>query len=205
MKKDGLGTVYTLGSAQAARAFYDDWAEGYEEELAENGYVTPLRCATALAEHATDPSAPILEIGCGTGLGGLALRAAGFETIDGFDLSPEMLKRAGEKDIYRDLGLVDLSEPLEQLHPGTYANAAAIGVFNPSFMAPTVIDEVLAKLPQGGCFVFSLNDHATADGSFETRILELTEYNVADLVFKEYGEHLPEQHLRSTVYVLKKR
>ena len=205
MTPSGLDKVYTLGSAEAARSFYDDWAAGYEHELAENGYVTPQRCATALAEHAADPTAPLLEIGCGTGLGGLALRAAGFRTIDGFDLSPEMLRRAEEKAIYRALASLDLSEPLDQIPHGTYANAAAIGVLNPSFMPPTVIDEILAVLPQGGCFVFSLNDHSAADGSFETRILELTEHNVADLVFKDYGEHLPEQDLKSTVYVLKTR
>ena len=205
MTKDGLDRVYTLESAEAARSFYDDWAAGYEDELAQNGYITPQRCASAFAEHVADPAAPLLEIGCGTGLGGLALRAAGCTIIDGFDLSPEMLKRAEEKGIYRKLGTIDLSEPLDGLKPGTYTNAAAIGVLNPSFMPPTVIDEVLAVLPEGGCFVFSLNDNSAADGSIETRILELTEHGVADLIFKDYGQHIPEHDLKSTVYIMRKR
>ena len=53
--------------------------------------------------------------------------------------------------------------------------------------------------------MFSINDHAAKERSMETRVLELTEHNVADLVFKEYGDHIPEQDLKGTIYVLEKR
>ena len=36
-------------------------------------------------------------------------------------------------------------------------------------------------------------------------MLELTEHRVADIVFKEYGTHIPETGLKGTVYVLQKR
>lgn len=200
-----LGTVYDLATPQAAAEFYGDWAKIYEDELAQNGYVTPARCAAALAEAASLPWAPLIELGCGTGLGGLALRAAGFECIDGVDISPQMLERAAAKDIYRTLGAADLSQPLDWMPDDTYQNAAAIGVLNPNFMPAHLIDWVIDKLPSGGCFVFSLNDHALAGGAMETRVLELTEYAVADLAFREAGDHLPGIDLASTVYVLKKR
>lgn len=200
-----LGSAYLLQSPEEARAFYDRWAGEYESELAENGYVTPLRCAKALAEAASMPWAPLVELGCGTGLGGAVLREHGFECIDGFDISPEMLEQARGKEIYRSLDLVDLSQPLDDIDRDTYQNAAAIGVLNPNHMPSTVFDEILHLLPAGGCFVFSLNDHALADGTMETRLLELTEYGVADLVFKEHGDHLPGIDLTSSVYVLKKR
>ena len=199
-----LDGAYSLDSPDEAKAFYDRWAEGYDAELAENGYITPLRCARALAEFASNPWAPVLEVGCGTGLGGAALTEAGFECIDGFDISPDMLARAQSKEIYRHLDLLDLSQPIE-LDTETYQNAAAIGVLNANQMPTTVVDEILGLLPSGGCFVLSLNDHALANGQFETRLLELTEFNVADLVFKEHGEHLPGIDLTSSVYVLKKR
>jgi predicted TPR repeat methyltransferase len=205
MSGNGLGKVYDLGSAADAEAFYDNWAEGYDAELAEGGYVTPQRCAEALAAHVIDPGAPLAEFGCGTGLGGLALRAAGFTCIDGFDISEEMLVRAGACGAYRHSAKLDLSEPLESINVGAYQNAAAIGVLNPSFMPPTVIDEIISKLPSQGCFVCSLNDNSAADGSFETRIVELVEYGVADLLSKDYGAHIPGIDLLSTVYVLKKR
>lgn len=201
----GLDGVYDLNSAEKAQAFYDRWAGEYETELAENGYATPARCAEALADNASMPWAPLAEFGCGTGLGGVLLRKKGFESIDGFDLSSEMLAHADEKQIYRTLTQIDLSQPLTDIEPGTYQNAAAIGVLSPSHMPTTVIDEILNLLPEGGCFVLSLNDHALADKTMETRLLELTEYGVADLMFKEHGEHLPGIDLTSSVYVLRKR
>ena len=205
MTGNRLDTVYDLGSPQAAAEFYDRWAAEYEAELAQNGYVTPMRCAAALASVAAMPWAPLLELGCGTGLGGAALRDAGFECIDGVDISPEMLANAGDKEIYRSLAIADLSEPLDFLQDGAYQNVAAIGVLNPNFMPADLIDRVVAALPAGGCFVLSLSDHALSEGSMQTRVLELTEYGVADLVFMEKGDHLPGIDLQSTVYVLQKR
>ncbi len=201
----GLKKVYDLASSEAASTFYDDWAGNYDAELTGSGYATPTRCATALAEHASLPWAPLIELGCGTGLGGQALGQAGFECIDGVDISTAMLAQAEAKGIYRSIGTLDLSQPFDDIAQDVYQNAAAIGVLNPAYMPPTVIDEVLSKLPAGGCFVFSINDHSLADGTFETRILEITEHMVADLVFKDHGAHVPGIDLESTVYVLKKR
>ena len=199
-----LKGAYSMSTAGEAKAFYDGWAKGYEAEMAENSYATPLRCAQALAEHALDASAPLVEFGCGTGLGGAALTEAGFSRIDGFDISSDMLEQARAKGIYRALDLIDLSQPVD-LPLDSYANAAAIGVLNPNHMPTTVIDGILNLLPPQGCFVFSLNDHSIAEGMMETRLLELTEYNVADIVFKEHGDVLPGIDLGGCVYVLKKR
>ncbi|MFK7943840.1 MAG: class I SAM-dependent methyltransferase [Paracoccaceae bacterium] len=205
MTKNGLSTVYDLKTADTSRAFYDGWAAGYDAELAENGYVTPQRCAEALIVHAAAPWAPLAEFGCGTGLSGLALTEAGFECLDGFDISQEMLAQAKEKQVYRALAPLDMSQPLDSISKDTYQNATAIGVLNPSFMPATVLDEILERLPSGGCFVFSLNDHALAERSFETRVLELTEYGAVDLLVKDHGAHLPGIGLESTIYLLKKR
>ena len=78
-----LDKVYDARTADETRELYDAWSASYEAEVAENGYATPGRCAEALAKHLTDKDAPILDFGCGTGLSGLALKLAGFTTIDG--------------------------------------------------------------------------------------------------------------------------
>lgn len=203
-KKAGLSTAYTLTNPEESRAFYQDWAEGYEAEVAENGYITPKRCAAALAEHAANPWAPMMDLGCGTGISGLALKAAGFDCIDGYDFSEAMLEKAAAKGIYRQTAIADLSKPLD-IETGVYQNAAAIGCITPEYMPATVLDEILSKLPQGGCLVFSVNDHSAADGTIVGRINCLIDCGAADLVFKDYGDHLPGIGLKSTVYVLKKR
>ncbi|MEO0999797.1 MAG: methyltransferase domain-containing protein, partial [Pseudomonadota bacterium] len=167
------------------------------------GYASPRRCAEALAEFVEDKSAPVLDIGCGTGLSGAAFRAAGFETLDGLDLSAEMLAQAEARGIYRRLTQVTLEDPLP-IPPGAYATIAAVGVFSPSHAPAETIDRVLEILPSGGHFVFTLNDHAMAEGSYTFRLREICDAGVAFQMFEEYGEHLPGEGLKSTVYVLRK-
>ncbi len=203
-KEIGLSSAYKLTNPEDSREFYQGWAEGYEAEVASNEYITPQRCAEALIQHAAAPWAPMMDLGCGTGISGLALKAVGFECIDGYDFSPAMLDKAAEKGLYRSLGIADLSKPLE-IAEGVYQNAAAVGCVTPEYMPATVLDEILAKLPQGGCLVFSVNDRSAADGTITGRIMTLIDCGAADLVFKEYGEHLPGIGLKATVYVLKKR
>jgi len=199
----GLDYAYKIETPEEAQEFYDEWAGSYDEEVSGSGYITPKRCAEALAVHATLPWAPMMDLACGTGLSGVALREAGFECIDGFDLSEGMLEKAREKEIYRNLALADLSQPLE-MEPGVYQNAAAIGCVSPEYMPATVLDQVLSKLPSGGCFVFSVNDHAAKDGAIRGRINDLVDTMSAELLFGEYGDHLPEIGMGATVYVLRK-
>lgn len=200
-----LDSAYSLGTTEETRRHYDDWAASYDAELAENRYATPARCAAALARCAPDLSAPVLDIGCGTGLSGLALREAGFTTIDGTDLSAEMLEKAEAlQGVYRDLFAGDLNEPLP-VSPGAYAHMTAVGVINPGHAPPETVDAVLALLPPGGCFVFSLNDHAMAEPEFPARVDEVTAAGTAECVFREHGPHLPGIGLEATVFVLRKR
>ena len=200
----GLDTVYKIETPEQASPFYDAWAARYDTDVAENGYITPRRCAEALAAHATDRTAPLMDLACGTGLSGLALREAGFTCIDGFDISEGMLERARATGVYRHLGIADLSRALP-MEEGAYANAAAVGCVSPEYMPATVLDAVLAKLPSGGCFVFSVNDHAAQDGTIAGRIMELVDTCYADLMVSDYGDHLPNIGLRATVYVLRRR
>ena len=202
--RPGLSDAYKLTNPVESREFYQGWAEGYDAEVAENQYITPKRCAGALIRHAAAPWAPMMDLGCGTGISGLALKAAGFECIDGYDFSPAMLEKAADKGLYRALAIADLSKPLE-IAEGHYQNAAAVGCVSPEYMPATVLDEILARLPTGGALAFSVNHHAAADGTITGRIMTLTDCGAAELVFREYGEHLPGIGLKATVYVLKKR
>ena len=186
------------------QTFYGDWAATYEDEMGENGYATPPRCAAALARFAADRSAPVIDIGCGTGLSGAALREAGFATVDGWDPSAEMLALARPKGIYRALTETDPAAPFAA-PDGAYGNAMAAGVLSPGLAPPESLDQVLAFLPTGGCFSFSLNDHAVADGAHVGRVNELLDACVCDLMFREYGEHMPGNDMKSWVYVLRKR
>lgn len=199
-----LHAAYELDTIDETRAFYDQWAATYDAEIAENGYETPKRCAAALGSVVPDLGASVLDLGCGTGLSGLALRQAGFTTIDGCDLSQGMLARAAQRDgLYRDLWLSDVSNPFP-FDAGTYTHIAAIGVIASTHAPASTIDAALGALPSGGCLVFSLNDHTLQDPSFEARILENVDTGFATVLFREHGEHLPGLNMKSNVYVLQK-
>ena len=203
-KKSFLDNAYGVSDPESTRCLYKDWAATYEEEVRANGYVTPGRCAEALATLAADKHAPLLDLGCGTGLSGEAFKEAGFTTIDGTDFSEEMLAYARSKpDVYRNLILGDLQAPLPAA-PGEYANIAAVGVFSPGHAPAPMIDQVIALLPPQGCFVFSLNDHALEDPRYHERMSALADAGGAEIALCEYGEHLLARGIRAEVCVLRK-
>ena len=195
-----LSQVYREQSPDQVRALYDDWAASYESEIAENGYVTPGRCAEALLSAGADPKAPVLDFGCGTGLSGLALKLAGFEVIDGRDLSTGMLANAHDKGVYRDLAPIGPDDPI----PTGYNAIAAIGVVSPGAAPLPVLDRLIAALDPGGRIVFSFNDHALEHAEYRSKVDELTAAGGVRELFREHGDHLPGIDLKSTVYVLEK-
>jgi len=186
------------------QAFYEQWASTYDADVASQGYASAKRCADALVQFADDLTSPVLDVGCGTGLSGMALSKAGFQVIDGADISEPMLEQARERNIYRRLFLHDFSEPV-QIEAGRTAHAVAAGVINPGHADPSAIDNLLAVLPGGGLFAFSLNDHALEDPRFEGRVHAHVDSGNAEVLMREYGEHMPGLDLRSVIYLLRKR
>jgi predicted TPR repeat methyltransferase len=162
----------------------------------------PARCADALRDCGVSNDAAILDIGCGTGLSGEAIHAAGYTTLDGTDFSAEMLAHARAKGLYRTL----VEGDLDALPEGNrYGAAVAAGVFSPGHAPAILIDTVLERLEPDGVFVFSLNDHAVADGSYDGRVHELIDTGGADLLFREYGPHMPGQDVQAWVLALRAR
>ena len=102
MCSDFLDKVYK-DEYKDPKDLYREWANTYDNELAQNEYITPIRTAKALATFASDRSTPILDFGCGTGLSAEALISCGFSSIDGIDISSEMVEIARGKSIYRNL------------------------------------------------------------------------------------------------------
>lgn len=203
MSEKYLDRVYTARDSDTTRALYDAWAASYDAEIAENGYATPGRCAAALAAHVKDKTAPVLDFGCGTGLSGLALKLAGFATLDGVDLSPEMVAQARAKEIYRKLSVIGPDDP--PCKPGDYAAIAAIGVIGLGAAPASAFDRLMGALAPGGRLVLSYNDHTLKDARFVGRLNGWLDSGHARLLFREHGPHLPGKNMNSTVYVIEKK
>jgi predicted TPR repeat methyltransferase len=91
---------------------YDEWAQSYDEDLASWSYQAPTVVAETVAtRHPAAGSA--LDVGCGTGLVGRALRARGFAgQILGLDISQASLEIAQQCGAYDSLEQADLQQPL---------------------------------------------------------------------------------------------
>jgi predicted TPR repeat methyltransferase len=196
-----LSKVYGARSPEDVRRLYADWAASYDAEIGEAGYATPARVAAALRAAGADPAAPVLDFGCGTGVSGAALRAAGFATVDGVDLTPEMLALAEAKGLYRRLAVIGPDDA----PPAGYATIAAIGVIGPGAAPLAVLPRLVDALPKGGLLGFSFNDHALSEPDYAAAVPALERAGTARTVFEERGDHLPGIGVKSTVYVLEKR
>ncbi|WP_037306908.1 class I SAM-dependent DNA methyltransferase [Ruegeria halocynthiae] len=198
-----LKDVYDLNTPQATRAHYQKWAASYDAEVGAHGYATPGRVAEALWSKLPKPQIPILDYGCGTGLSGQALRAAGFEVIDGVDPTPKMLEGAAAKGVYRTLSSFEITDP-EPLNQGAYKAITAIGVIGAGAAPPDVFDMLIQALPKGGFLAFSFNDHTLEDVSYTSHLNDCLASGTARLLFREYGPHLPGMDLKSEVYIVEK-
>jgi len=91
---------------------YDEWAQSYDDDLASWSYQGP----TVVAEIVTTrlPEArSVLDVGCGTGLVGRALRARGFTGgVRGLDISQASLDIAQQGGAYDSLEHADLQQRL---------------------------------------------------------------------------------------------
>ncbi|WP_377187895.1 class I SAM-dependent DNA methyltransferase [Ruegeria meonggei] len=198
-----LKDTYNLDTPQATRAHYQKWASSYDAEVGAHGYATPGRVAEALWSKLPEPQTPILDYGCGTGLSGEALHAAGFQVIDGIDPTPKMLKGAAAKGVYRTLSTFEITDP-SPLEQDAYRAITAIGVIGAGAAPPEVFDLLMHALPKHGLLAFSFNDHTLEDPSYTTRLTDWLDMGAARLLFREYGPHLPGMDLKSDVYIVEK-
>jgi predicted TPR repeat methyltransferase len=198
-----LDALYTEGAVTDAVGLYDDWSEYYEADLKAIGYAAAHRCAAALAKEDPNLTSPVVDLGCGTGLSGEALKAAGFAEIDGYDFSDGMLALARKKNCYRDIVHTDLSQPNAVPDKG-YRHAALVGVLHHTHAPPEAISGALALLPKGGCVVFTLNDETLRFPEYTVYVDELVSAGEVEIASMEYGPHLPARDVGARVYVLRK-
>ncbi|RKK01174.1 class I SAM-dependent DNA methyltransferase, partial [Teichococcus wenyumeiae] len=139
------------------RDLFDQYAPRFDADLTGRlGYRTPAMLAEMLREAgvAADASRAVLDLGCGTGLSGEALRPFA-RLLEGVDLSPRMLVAARARGIYDALHEADLLDVLPA-RPGHWGLVAAADVLNYLGDLSAVLPAMAAALTQGGLAAFSL-------------------------------------------------
>ncbi|MDA3031031.1 MAG: methyltransferase domain-containing protein [Actinomycetota bacterium] len=197
-----LRNVYDLATQADTDAYYTQWAASYDDELTRQGYQTPRRCAEALRRFGA-PDAAVLDIGCGTGLSGAALAAAGFTDLAGTDVNTEMLDVARAAGIYRHTWVTDIDDPFPFAR-GTYDAISAVGVIGIGAAPASLLRLSLEALATGGRMVFSYNDHALEVPEFTDALTDVISSGLAKQEFAEHSTHIAGLGSMSTVYVLRR-
>jgi SAM-dependent methyltransferase len=202
MAKQGfLAGAFERRSSEEMREYFDRWSEIYNSELSENDYQLPRRCASAVSANLPDKSARILDLGCGTGLAGLALVEAGYHHIDGCDISTGMLEKAFETEIYSKLFIADINKPPLDSRNNEYDAITAVGVFSFGHVSIDAIDEFLRVSRPGAPIVIGVNDYFYREGHLSAKIDQLESDGRVSRISEEHGGHIPGISLEGWVIV----
>jgi predicted TPR repeat methyltransferase len=174
----GAGTGNPAMTETYVRRLFDQYAARYDTALTERlAYRGPAILLDAIEERMRSAGRPMhfgsmLDLGCGTGLGGAALRPF-VDRMAGVDLSPAMVAQAEAKGLYDRLVTAELGEFLaEVVDRAPYDLVLAADVFVYIHDLAPVVSAVASILAPNGLLAFTVETHA-GDG---TKLLPTLRY-----------------------------
>ena len=162
----GLDEAYAVETPDDNRRLYAKWADTYESGFIETkGYQYHERVADVFVAGPR-PDGPTLDVGCGTGIVGEALRDRGVGRVDGVDISAEMLDQARTKGVYTDLLEADLTVGMD-VADDTYAGITSAGTFTHGHLPPEPLAELIRVSMPGARCAIGINAAHWSDHGFE--------------------------------------
>lgn len=151
----GLAPVPDQLPQAYVRTLFDQYAERFDAELVEAlHYSAPWRLRDLLLNHLPGQhAARLLDLGCGTGLMGEAMRKHASWLV-GVDLSAEMAAMAARKKVYDEVGAGEAIAILAETDC-SYDAITAADVLVYMGDLHTLLAAVAGKLVPGGYFAFS--------------------------------------------------
>ena len=158
----GVGEAPDRASDDYVTTYFDRFAADFDEMLVKQlEYRVPELIVAAVDEAlgAERGDLTVLDVGCGTGLCGVALtgrtQRGRITAIDGIDLSPKMLSQARRRRLYRELIEADLCAYLAET-PAQYDLVVSGDVLIYLGSLDVVMAGIARVLEAGGTAVFSL-------------------------------------------------
>ena len=198
-----LSQAYAVETPDDNRRLYRSWASTYDDDfVAAHGYVYHEAVVRALGRRlpVSACDGAVLDVGCGTGVVGIALREAGYPVVDGVDISREMLEVAAAKvgpddaAVYRALTPADLTGTTS-LVAHSYRAIVSAGAFTHGHLGPEPIGELLRVAQPGAVFALGVNaEHFESAGfaSWFAGRLEVAE--IVDLEIVEASIYDPARY-----------
>ena len=186
---DFVDAAYRIENEADMVEFYRKWAADYDHQMLDVlGYTSPTRIAQMLSRQLPDRDAEIFDIGCGTGLTCVYLAELGYARLDGIDLSPDMVRVAGQRGIYRELLVGDVNQVLER-DDACYDGVISSGTFTHGHVGPGPLDEIFRILRPGGILACTVHQDLWQSMGFEARLRELVETGSAREISREHGSY----------------
>lgn len=200
--------VYNLQTPSENKAAYDEWAPTYEKDLLDpsQDYVAPAATVQAvLAVKGNLQGSSVLDVGCGTGLVGVALREAGVMEIDGTDISTGMLEVAEKTGVYRSLGPQDLSVAMEQADE-SYDVVTCVGTLTQGHVGPVpALREFVRVVKAGGVVAATVLDSVWESGGYADEVRRLETEGVVEVVGTAPAAYRRGAGVEARILVMKKR
>jgi predicted TPR repeat methyltransferase len=147
---DPVARARSLSSVEEAAELYAGWASTYDDDVfGELGFTGSTRIAELLVDVLPHLDEPVVDLGCGTGAVGRRLAELGVTTIDGVDLSPEMIAVAARTGAYRRLTVADLNA-LPTRDDAIYVASVSAGTFTSGHVGPGVAPRLMELLRPDG-------------------------------------------------------
>lgn len=184
-----VDAAYDLDDEAGMVEFYQKWAADYDHQmLDELGYTSPTKIAQLLGEHLSDTESTVFDIGCGTGLTCVFLAEKGYTNLDGIDLSPDMIRVAGERGIYRELLVGDVNQALER-DDASYDAVISSGTFTHGHVGAEPLGEIFRILRPGGILACTVHQDLWTSMGFEAKFDALVDHGIASHVSSQLGSY----------------
>lgn len=150
-----LHRAYQSKNVDELAEYYDEWAEGYESNMHNVGYIHPAMVSSMIGRHVEIGVGAVLDAGAGTGILGDILAALGQDDIVGIDASRKMLDVAATRGRYARLEQMILGKALT-FDNDEFTAVVSAGVFTDGHAPLDGFDELVRVTKPGGKLVFSV-------------------------------------------------
>lgn len=160
-----LGVSETPQTAPEAyvSSFFDHYAETFEDHLVTAlFYRGPAQLEAAVARQDQQHFTHVIDLGCGTGLCGIAFRAKA-DILTGVDLSALMIARARSKALYDNLHVASITQFLRDAPDASADLLLAADVFIYLGDLDPILREIARVLRPNGLFAFTLQKQTSVN------------------------------------------
>ena len=201
---DFVKEAYSLDDDEKRVEFYRKWADEYDQQMLDKlGYTSPITIAQLLADYLPQKGARIIDIGCGTVLTCTFLNQQGYQYLDGVDLSPDMVRVAGNRNIYQKLMVADLNQPLD-IPDASYDAAISSGTFTHGHVGPEPLDEIFRILKPVGILACTVHQDLWQKQGFEAKFGALVNSGLIQCLSFEKGQYYEQGELEGWFCVYRK-